>query len=66
MLVVKFLEKGSILGYPMIITKVFESEFELSNANIKLKILNDWSNEQEVGFMVSSDVENNLAFIVSE
>ena len=40
-LAVKFLEKRSASGYPMIIAKVFESVFELSNANVKLKVLND-------------------------
>ena len=40
-LAVKFLEKGSSSGYPMIIAKVFESVFELGNANVKSKVLND-------------------------
>ena len=40
-LAVEFLEKGSASGYPMIISKVFESVFELSNANVKLKVLDD-------------------------
>jgi hypothetical protein len=38
---VKFLEKASTSGYPMIIAKAFESNFELSYANVKLKVLND-------------------------
>jgi hypothetical protein len=38
---VEFLEEGSTSGYPMIIAKVFESMFELSNANVKLEVLND-------------------------
>ena len=38
---VEFLEEGSALGYPMIVAKVFESIFELSNANVKLEVLND-------------------------
>ena len=38
---VEFLEKGSSSGYPMIIAKVFESVFELGNANVKFKVLND-------------------------
>ena len=38
---VKFLEKGSTSSYPMIIAKVFEGMFELSNANVKLKLLNN-------------------------
>jgi hypothetical protein len=36
-LLVKILENGSASGYPMIISKVFESLFELGNANVKLK-----------------------------
>jgi hypothetical protein len=38
---VKFLERGSASGYPMIIAKVLETAFELSNANVKLEVLND-------------------------
>jgi hypothetical protein len=38
---VKFLEKGSASGYLMIIAKVFKSDFELSDANVKLKVLDD-------------------------
>ena len=37
---VEFLEKRSAPGYPMIIAKLFESVFELGNANVKLKVLN--------------------------
>ena len=35
MLAVKLLEKGLISSYPIIIVKVFESMFELGNANVK-------------------------------
>jgi len=35
MLAVKLLEKGLISSYPIIIAKVFESMFELGNANVK-------------------------------
>jgi len=38
---VKFLEKGSMSGYSMIVAEVLESMFELGNANIKLEVLND-------------------------
>ena len=38
---VEFLKEGSVSGYPMIVAKVFESIFELSNANVKLEVLND-------------------------
>jgi hypothetical protein len=38
---VEFLEEGSTPGYPMIIAKVPESMFELGNANVKLKVLNN-------------------------
>jgi len=44
MLVVKLLEKGLASGYPMIIAKVFESMFELDNANVKLEVLNNRHN----------------------
>ena len=40
-LLIKFLEKGTTSGYPMIIAKIFENVFELSNANVKLKVLNN-------------------------
>ena len=39
--VIKFIEKELLSGYLMIIAKVFESVFELSNANVKFKVLND-------------------------
>jgi len=39
--VIKFTEKELLLGYLMIIAKVFESVFELSNTNVKFKVLND-------------------------
>jgi hypothetical protein len=39
--VVDFFKKGSILSYPMIIAKVFESAFEFCDADVKLKVLND-------------------------
>jgi hypothetical protein len=38
---VKFLEKRSMSGYPMIVSKVFEGPFELSDANVKLKVLDN-------------------------
>ena len=38
---VEFLEKGSASSYLMMVAKVLESEFELSNANVKLELLND-------------------------
>ena len=41
MLAVKLLEKGLASGYPMIIAKVFEGPFKLSDANVKLKVLNN-------------------------
>jgi len=41
---VKFLEKKSMSGYPMIIAKGFEGPFELSDAVVKLKVLdNCWN-----------------------
>jgi len=40
-LLIEFLEKESVLGYSIIVAKVIESIFELSNANVKLEILND-------------------------
>ena len=40
-LAVKLLEKGSVSSYPMIIAKVFESMFELGNANVKPEVLNN-------------------------
>jgi len=44
MVAVKLLEKELALGYPMIIAKVFESMFELDNANVKLDVLNNGHN----------------------
>jgi len=41
MLLVKLLEKGLMLGYPMIITKVFEGSFECGRMDIKLKVSDD-------------------------
>ena len=38
---VKILEKGLTSGYPMIIAKVFEGMFELSNADVKLEVLDN-------------------------
>jgi hypothetical protein len=38
---VKFLEKGSASGYPMIIAKGFESAFEGGDTDVKLKVLDD-------------------------
>jgi hypothetical protein len=38
---VKFLEKRSTSGYPMIVAKVFEGPFELSDTNVQLKVLNN-------------------------
>jgi hypothetical protein len=38
---IEFLDRGSASGYPMIVAKVSESIFELSNANVKLEVLND-------------------------
>lgn len=38
---VKFLEKGSTSGYPMIIAKIFESIFEGRGGDVKLKVLNN-------------------------
>jgi hypothetical protein len=43
-LVVEFLEKRLTSSYLMIIAKVMESMFELSNANVKLEVLNDRHN----------------------
>ena len=40
-LAINVLEKGSTSSYPMIIAKVLESTFELCNANVKLKVLNN-------------------------
>jgi len=40
-LLIEFFEKGSVLDYSIIVAKVFESIFELSNANIKLEVLNN-------------------------
>jgi len=40
-LAVNILEKGSMSSYPMIVAKVFESRFELCNANVKLEVLNN-------------------------
>jgi hypothetical protein len=37
-LAVQFLEKGSTLGYLMIIAKVYESRFENCDADGKLKV----------------------------
>ena len=44
MLPVKFLEKRMMSDYLMTIAKDFESVFELSNANVKLKVLNNKHN----------------------
>jgi len=44
MFVVKFFGKGSTLGNPMIVTKVFDCAFELRYANIKLKVWNNGDN----------------------
>jgi len=41
MLAVKLLEKGLASSYLMIIAKVFESMFQLDNANVKLEVLNN-------------------------
>ena len=41
MLAIKFLEKGSTSGYPMIIDKIFESMFDGHGGDVKLKILNN-------------------------
>ena len=38
---VEFLEKGSALSYPMMVSEVAEGTFELSNANVKLEVLYD-------------------------
>ena len=62
---VKFLEKGTMSDYLIIIVKVFESVFELSNTNVKLKILNNRYNLQVTGFIVSGDVYDNSMFIIS-
>ena len=41
---VKSLEKKSTLGYPMIVAKVFEGPFELSDATVQLEVLdNCWN-----------------------
>jgi hypothetical protein len=41
---IKFFEKRLMSGYPMIVSKVFEGQFELSDANVKLKVLdNCWN-----------------------
>jgi hypothetical protein len=42
---VKFLEKGSVLGYSKIVAEVLESVFELGNANVELK----WLNNRHIG-----------------
>jgi len=39
--VIKFLEKGLMSGYPMIIAKVFEGMFEGIGRDAKLKVLNN-------------------------
>jgi hypothetical protein len=38
---IEFLEEGSASGYSMIVAKVLESTFELSDADIKFKVLNN-------------------------
>ena len=53
---VKFLEKRSTLGYPMIIAKVFESMLDSFKGDIKLKVSNNWNDGQAVRFMISSNV----------
>jgi hypothetical protein len=60
MLPIKFLEKGLMSCYSMIIAKALETAFELSNANVKLKVLNNRYNGQIVGFMVSGNVKDNF------
>jgi hypothetical protein len=59
---VKFLEKGSASGYSMIIAKVIESDFELGDANVKLKGLDNRHGGEAAGVMVFGDVEDYLAF----
>ena len=62
---VKFFEKESVLDYLLIIAKVLEATFELSNTNIKLEILNDGHSESAVKFIVFSNVKDNLLFITN-
>jgi hypothetical protein len=38
---IEFLEEGLASGYSMIVAKVLESTFELSDADIKFKVLNN-------------------------
>ena len=41
LIAVKFLEKGLASNYLITITKVLVSIFEVSNTNVKLKVLNN-------------------------
>jgi hypothetical protein len=41
---IEFLEKRSTSGYLMMVAQVCEGTFELSNANVKLEVLNDGHN----------------------
>jgi hypothetical protein len=62
-LAVKFLEKGSASGYPMIVTKVFEMVFEGVGMDVKLEVFDDGRGGQTTGLVIPSDVEDNLTFV---
>ena len=52
-------EKGSISRYLIIIAKVFESKFE----DIELKVVYDYDSKQLTGFIILSNLKNNLTFM---
>jgi len=54
--VIEFLEEGLVSSYTMIIAKAFKSNFELSHANVKLEVLNNWEAGQATEFVVFSDM----------
>lgn len=54
---IEFLKKELTSSYTIIISKVFEGDFEYIKVNIKLKILNNRNSSHTTGYIVFNDMK---------